>query len=102
MNSADAAVSGVLLWLRSPQVLGAVLALLVAGVIALLVARMLRVRRARGAPAAPAPHPPHWLDHTLEGALILAPLVAALATLRSEEHTSELQSHVNLVCRLLL
>src|SRR5438477_2611185 len=24
------------------------------------------------------------------------------ATLRSEEHTSELQSHVNLVCRLLL
>src|SRR5438477_7326019 len=26
----------------------------------------------------------------------------ALAQLRSEEHTSELQSHVNLVCRLLL
>src|SRR5690242_21541184 len=25
-----------------------------------------------------------------------------LAELRSEEHTSELQSHVNLVCRLLL
>ena len=48
MNSADAAVSGVLLWLTSPQVLGAVLALLVAGVIALLVARMLRVRRVSG------------------------------------------------------
>src|SRR5690242_21099003 len=28
--------------------------------------------------------------------------VFILATLRSEEHTSELQSHVNLVCRLLL
>ena len=27
---------------------------------------------------------------------------AALAQPRSEEHTSELQSHVNLVCRLLL
>src|SRR5690242_20753966 len=27
---------------------------------------------------------------------------AALAAARSEEHTSELQSHVNLVCRLLL
>src|SRR5690242_20832188 len=27
---------------------------------------------------------------------------ASIATLRSEEHTSELQSHVNLVCRLLL
>src|SRR5260370_8240859 len=26
----------------------------------------------------------------------------ALATSRSEEHTSELQSHLNLVCRLLL
>src|SRR5690242_21231169 len=26
----------------------------------------------------------------------------ALLVLRSEEHTSELQSHVNLVCRLLL
>src|SRR5260370_26193838 len=26
----------------------------------------------------------------------------ALATKRSEEHTSELQSHLNLVCRLLL
>jgi len=81
MNRTDAAVSGVLLWLTSPQVLGAGLALLVAGVIALLVARMLRVRRARGATPAPAPHPPHWLDHTLEGALIVAPLLAALATL---------------------
>src|SRR5690242_21091693 len=26
----------------------------------------------------------------------------AVTTIRSEEHTSELQSHVNLVCRLLL
>src|SRR5690242_20067193 len=32
---------------------------------------------------------------------IVAPLTALLG-LRSEEHTSELQSHVNLVCRLLL
>src|SRR5690242_21028016 len=29
-------------------------------------------------------------------------LGVGLAQLRSEEHTSELQSHVNLVCRLLL
>src|SRR5438477_4733148 len=28
--------------------------------------------------------------------------VAGIARVRSEEHTSELQSHVNLVCRLLL
>src|SRR4051812_49639022 len=31
-----------------------------------------------------------------------APLSGAARTRRSEEHTSELQSHVNLVCRLLL
>src|SRR5437868_449568 len=79
MNSADSAASAILLRLTSPQVLGAVLALLVAGVIALLVARALRMRRSHGATA--AQHPRHWLDHTLEGALILAPLVAALATL---------------------
>ena len=55
MDSADTAVSGVLLRLTSPQVLGAVLALLVATVIALLVDRMLRVGRARGATVSPAP-----------------------------------------------
>ena len=60
MGSADTAVSGVLLRLTSPQVLGAVLALLVATVIALLVDRMLRVRRAGGATAAPTPRR-HWL-----------------------------------------
>src|SRR5438477_9620781 len=36
----------------------------------------------------------------LAGALLLA--AHARAAPRSEEHTSELQSHVNLVCRLLL
>src|SRR5690242_21024103 len=35
--------------------------------------------------------------------LLLAPVLARTAgNSRSEEHTSELQSHVNLVCRLLL
>src|SRR5260370_19055936 len=32
----------------------------------------------------------------------LKPDVALVASIRSEEHTSELQSHLNLVCRLLL
>src|SRR5260221_5031650 len=32
----------------------------------------------------------------------LAPAVAATRSRRSEEHTSELQSHSDLVCRLLL
>src|SRR5260370_10030654 len=31
-----------------------------------------------------------------------SPCLPRLAILRSEEHTSELQSHLNLVCRLLL
>src|SRR5207237_10602600 len=36
-------------------------------------------------------------------ACALAPLAGlAVRALRSEEHTSELQSHLNLVCRLLL
>src|SRR5438477_3016871 len=33
---------------------------------------------------------------------LLAPALARSGWTRSEEHTSELQSHVNLVCRLLL
>src|SRR5713101_4820787 len=36
------------------------------------------------------------------GLLDVSPLYKYLITGRSEEHTSELQSHVNLVCRLLL
>src|SRR5260221_9496026 len=42
----------------------------------------------RAAPARPARHPPGTPP--------------ALRPLRSEEHTSELQSHSDLVCRLLL
>src|SRR5260370_10387595 len=35
-------------------------------------------------------------------AFIFSIISGALGILRSEEHTSELQSHLNLVCRLLL
>src|SRR4051812_49983431 len=45
------------------------------------------------------------LDHQFRLALRLVPdadFLAATRTRRSEEHSSELQSHVNLVCRLLL
>src|SRR5438477_10394926 len=38
------------------------------------------------------------LQHLCE----MHPVALAAGKLRSEEHTSELQSHVNLVCRLLL
>src|SRR5690242_21001722 len=37
-----------------------------------------------------------------QGRVLAADEAKILADLRSEEHTSELQSHVNLVCRLLL
>src|SRR5256885_12608654 len=36
------------------------------------------------------------------GAFLVGTLVAGMGTKRSEEHTSELQSPCNLVCRLLL
>src|SRR5438874_8506931 len=76
MDRADSAVSGALQRLTSPPVLLAVLALIVAGVIALLVARALRTRAARAAGSPPPPA--HWLDRSLRGAVILAPF-------RSEE-----------------
>src|SRR2546430_9314928 len=41
-------------------------------------------------------------DEKLRGAGLSRSKVAALKDLRSEEHTSELQSQSNLVCRLLL
>src|SRR4029077_10845798 len=41
-----------------------------------------------------------YLDANLRQALSVAP--GRLPEPRSEEHTSELQSHLNLVCRLLL
>src|SRR5207237_8553377 len=50
-----------------------------------------------------------WQQHTQLGSWFLARLSTDVMTLareiahhRSEEHTSELQSHLNLVCRLLL
>ena len=80
MNSAVSAVRGVLQQLTSPQALAALLLILIATLVALGVARVLRARRARDA-AADLPLPAHWLDHALEGAVILAPIVAALGTL---------------------
>src|SRR5207237_2088065 len=41
----------------------------------------------------------YWLPHLPRMALMRQPIYGQS---RSEEHTSELQSHLNLVCRLLL
>src|SRR5256886_4936628 len=45
---------------------------------------------------------PFWVVLTCQAAMGLGTLKKAVARLRSEEHTSELQSQSNLVCRLLL
>src|SRR2546427_4968450 len=54
--------------------------------------------RARTSPRLPSPPPssPH------PGAFRMPRMRCAILALRSEEHTSELQSQSNLVCRLLL
>src|SRR5207237_6428676 len=44
--------------------------------------------------------PEELLKRTLEG--LVLPSLTPNTVIRSEEHTSELQSHLNLVCRLLL
>ena len=77
MDGAESAVRGALLQFTSPQVLVAVLAAGIAGIVALSVARALRVQRADAA----AIRSPHLLDHILEGAILIAPILAALALL---------------------
>src|SRR5438093_6720382 len=47
----------------------------------------------------PSPRPPAWPPRSVAGGRSER---AVLLDLRSEEHTSELQSLTNLVCRLLL
>jgi small-conductance mechanosensitive channel len=79
MNSADSAVRGALLQLTSPEMLAALVAALCAAVVAYAVARPLAARRLRTSPDLPLPA--HGLDHTLEGMVVLAPILAALATL---------------------
>src|SRR5438034_4342935 len=45
----------------------------------------------------------HWPEYLMEAALLAAFMISAsVFASRSEEHTSELQSHSDLVCRLLL
>src|SRR2546426_6605592 len=58
--------------------------------------------------ASPCRAQPYWTSHTKSknrcARLFVGPAMAlsGLSTARSEEHTSELQSPCNLVCRLLL
>src|SRR3984957_9549858 len=53
-------------------------------------------------PGAFAPNPPTFPNPAPPNGFIALPAIAPGWTVRSEEHTSELQSRENLVCRLLL
>src|SRR5690606_39687030 len=53
-------------------------------------------------PATPAPYPPPVRVHRVPLGSLAFPIPPTAIRLRSEEHTSELQSRENLVCRLLL
>jgi small-conductance mechanosensitive channel len=81
MDSPDSPARGVLLLLTSPQLLAAVFVVLLAAVVALIVARLLRRRPRPAAPPALPARALHWADHGLEGALRIAPILAALVTL---------------------
>ena len=81
MDSASSALRAAAAQLTSPEALTAAFVILIAGIVALIVARVLRARRGRPLPPAVTARAAHWLDHALEGAVRLAPILAALATL---------------------
>src|SRR3712207_7231812 len=63
---------------------------------------LFRSRSTRGVPSVRTAAPRRARRRASGGGLVLCGLVTAPARLRSEEHTSELQSRQYLVCRLLL
>jgi small-conductance mechanosensitive channel len=69
------------LQLTSPQLLAATAVIVVAAIVALVVARVLRTRHRPPPRAALPARALHWADHGLEGALKLAPILAAIVTL---------------------
>ncbi len=81
MDSPDSPMRGVLLQLTAPQLIISGFVIAIATIVALIVARLLRARH-RPAPRSAVPaRALHWADHGLEGALKLAPILAAIATL---------------------
>jgi small-conductance mechanosensitive channel len=80
MNSTSD-VKALFLQLISPPALAEWLVILIAGVVALAVMRALAARRTPVAPAGPGAGQTRLLDYVFAGALIIAPLFAALATL---------------------
>jgi small-conductance mechanosensitive channel len=81
MDNAASALKAFFLLLISPPALAEWLIILIGAVVALALLRALAARPAPLAPAGPGAGVPRLLDYALEGARIIAPLIAALATL---------------------
>ncbi len=75
MDQAESAVRAAVLQLTSPPVLVGVVAVILAALVGLYVARLLHTQRSRAALSS------HLLDHVLEGAILIAPVLAALVLL---------------------
>jgi small-conductance mechanosensitive channel len=81
MNNADSALKGVFLRLTSPQILTEILAIVVAGLIALAGAHVVRMWHRNYTSTASATRQPLWQLQVLEGTVILAPFLVALVVL---------------------
>jgi small-conductance mechanosensitive channel len=81
MNSAGTALQDVFLRLTSPQILAEVVAIVVAGLIALAGAHLVRVWHRNYVSSSGTSRQPPWQQRLLEGCVIVAPYAVALAVL---------------------
>jgi len=78
MDSADSAVKSIFLKLTSPEVLAEVIVIVIAAVIALAVAHVVRLWHLRRKPALATEA---WQNHALDGALAVAPMLLVVVLL---------------------
>ena len=78
MDNADSALKGVFLKLTSPQILTEVIAIVLAGLIALAGAHMMRTWYRNYLAKSPTARDDVWQIRVLEGTVLLAPFLVAL------------------------
>jgi small-conductance mechanosensitive channel len=81
MNAADSALQGVFSRLTSPQILAEIVAIAVAGLIALAGAHLVRIWHRNYTSANATLRQPPWQRRVLEGCVIVAPYLVALIVL---------------------